>query len=262
MQHSALYFGTVSHVRRAPVEHRFSYRLWMAYLDLAELPALVGQGKLLSDRWFAPASLLRGDHSGDPALPLDEAYRQCVQTQTGRRPSGPIRLLTLLRHWGYFFSPLNLAYCFDPTGQQVDYVVAEVSNTPWHERHCYVLWSGNADFSVSAESPRAETFARFAHPKSFHVSPFMGMQASYHWKVSPPGERLAVSISSEQGGQFFFQAALAMQRKPLDRANLRRALVVNPCVPAKVMGSIYYQALRLWMKKAPYFPHPTSGRDD
>jgi DUF1365 family protein len=175
-----------------------------------------------------------------------------------------------------------LAYCFDPTGQQVEYVVAEVSNTPWHERHCYVLWSGNANvtapdktcatagLSSSADLPQAATLAQlaqpgllqFAHPKSFHVSPFMGMQATYHWKVSPPGERLAVSISSEQGGQFFFQAALAMQRKPLDRANLRRALVVNPCVPAKVTGSIYYQALRLWMKKAPYFPHPTSGRDD
>jgi DUF1365 family protein len=271
MHHSAIYFGTVAHERSAPVQYRFQYRLWMAYLDLAELPDLVGPGKLLSDRKFAAASFLRNDHGGDSHLPLDDAYRQLVLTQTGILPAGPIRLLTLLRHWGYHFSPLNLAYCFDRTGQQVEFIVAEVSNTPWRERHCYVLWSGNAETAqrdTSAEGgfdavapdshvPLAQApQMRYVHRKEFHVSPFMDMQATYHWKITPPGNRLTVRIASEHEKHRFFRAGMSLARMPLNRANLRRALVANPCVPAKVMVGIYYQALRLWMKNAPYFPPP------
>ena len=113
------------------------------YLDLDELPELLRSRLLLYAARFSPGSFCRDDHLGDPATPLAEAVRDLVEAETGERPEGPIRLLTQLRRFGYYFSPLNLYYCFDRGGEDVEAVVAEVSNTPWLERHCYVLWQGN-----------------------------------------------------------------------------------------------------------------------
>lgn len=278
MLQSCLYQGEVWHRRRGAVEHRFRYRLWMAYLDLEELPELVGQGRLLSDREFSSAAFLRGDHVGDSAEPLAETVRNLVDRETGRRPRGPIRLLTLLRQWGYYFSPLNLFYCFDTAGAAVECVVAEVSNTPWRERHCYVLWEGNraAEPVLAGEGEpgiganlRGETgavgapvadsgvsVAAYAHPKAFHVSPFMGMEAEYRWRLSVPGPRLNVSIASFAQGEELFQAGMSLRAHPLDRQNLRRLKLVNPVMSATVMAAIYFQAARLWIKRAPFFAHP------
>lgn len=281
MLQSCLYQGEVWHRRRGAVEHRFRYRLWMAYLDLEELPELVGQGRLLSDRKFSSAAFLRGDHVGDSAEPLAETVRNLVEQETGRRPAGPIRLLTLLRQWGYYFSPLNLFYCFDAAGTGVESVVAEVSNTPWRERHCYVLWEGNrqpgptparaAEEAGSAGSHAGNggvvasaadsgvSVAAYVHPKAFHVSPFMGMEAEYRWQLSVPGPRLNVSIASVVQGEELFQAGMSLRAHPLDRQNLRRMMLANPAMSATVMAAIYFQAARLWIKRAPFFPHPNQA---
>ena len=148
---------------------------WL-YLDLEELPALLEGGYGLHQARFSPASFRRTDHLGDPQVPLADAVRNLVEERTGWRPVGPIRLLTLLRNWGYYFCPLCLYYCFDRSGQTVDAVVAEVSNTPWHERHWYVLWQGNRIGEPSQ--------LRFRHPKGFHVSPFMDMDMQYEWHLA------------------------------------------------------------------------------
>ena len=112
---------------------------------------------------FSPASFCRSDHLGDPCVPLADAVRGLVEDRTAWRPIGPIRLLTLLRNWGHYFSPLNLYYCFDRAGQTVEAVVAEVTNTPWHERHWYVLWHGNRIGEPSQ--------LRFRHPRAFTCRP-------------------------------------------------------------------------------------------
>jgi DUF1365 family protein len=260
--HSALYVGNVHHRRFKPVDHRFRYRVWLAYLDLEEVPELVGRGKLLSDRKFAAASFLRTDHVGDPNQPLAETLRGIVAEQTGCVPRGPIRLLTLLRHWGYHFSPLNLFYCFDSSGTHLDCVVAEVSNTPWHERHCYVLWEGNREErleGIPGNPQLAPSLFRYSHPKAFHVSPFMDMEATYHWQVTAPGGRLVAGIANSREGKQFFQATMNLERKSLDRGNLLRTQLASPWMSAKVTAAIYYQALILWMKRCPYYPHPKHG---
>ncbi len=246
--HSCIYEGRVTHQRFRPVTHQFQYRLFMVYLDLAEMPATLRSAGISHRRWAA-ASFVRDDHLKANAGSLEEAARELVESETGRRPSGPIRLLTQLRHFGQYFSPLNLFFCFDSAGEKVEFVVAEVNNTPWREQHCYVLWEGNR--TTPADD------LRFVHEKSFHVSPFMDMDADYDWQLSKPAASLDVQVTNTHSGQPLFSAELAMKRRPLTRWQLTLATIRTPWIPVKILVAIYFQALRLWMKKCPFYPHPS-----
>lgn len=245
--HSCIYVGRVHHRRYAPTEHQFRYGLYMLYLDLDELSALLRDRVLRSAR-FAPLSFQREDHLSSPQPSLPEAVRDLVGAQTGNRPTGPIRLLTGLRCFGYYFSPLNLYYCFDSGGKTVETVVAEVSNTPWRETHHYVLSEGNR-VGQSDE-------LRFSHPKVFHVSPFMGIDLQYDWRLSQPGPRLAVQIANRHDSETAFEANLTLARRELGRLQLVRMLLRYPWMTGRIVLAIYYQAFRLWRKKCPFYPHP------
>jgi DUF1365 family protein len=247
---SCLYEGAVAHSRRDPVTHRFRYGLVMAYLDLAELPGLVGPGGLLSGRRFSMSSFLRSDHLFDDHTSLDDEVRRIIAAKSGRQPSGPIRLLTQLRWCGLYFSPLNMFYAFDPTGSQVEHVLAEVNNTPWGERHVYVL----SDVNRTADGG-----LRFRHAKEFHVSPFMNMDADYGWRLSEPGERLSLSLSRLSTGERSFHATLSLKRRPLTSSTLRRAALRYPMMTAQIAAAIYFEALRLWWKRCPFYPHPNQS---
>jgi DUF1365 family protein len=250
IMHSCLYEGYLQHRRLTPVEHVFRYGLYLVYLDLDELPSLWEGGYGLHRTRFSPASFLRRDHVGDPEIPLADAVRGLVEQQTGWRPEGPIRLLTLLRNWGHYFCPLCLYYCFDRSRQTVDAVVAEVTNTPWHERHWYVLWKGNR---MEGAAP-----LRFRHPKGFHVSPFLDMDMCYEWHLDEPGERLSVGIVNSRGDQRLFDVSLVLQRRELGRGTMLRTLLRRPWMTGRVVQAIYWQAFRLWWKKCPFYPHPKS----
>lgn len=246
--HSCIYEGTVSHRRHEPVDHQFQYRLFMLYLDLDEIPSLVGRRALLGDTGKGLRSFLRADHLFDPAIPLAEEVRALVGQETGHEPGGPIRLLTQLRYFGYYMSPLNLYYCFDAGGERVETVVAEVNNTPWKERHCYVLWSGNR---LDGSDELA-----FSHPKNFHVSPFMDMDMQYRWRLSQPDSALTIHLANTRNSHVEFEAGLSLLRRPLDRPNLRRMSLKYPMMTAKICAAIYFQALKLWWKKCPSYTHP------
>jgi DUF1365 family protein len=222
--------------------------LYLLYLDLEELPSLLKGGFGLSRARFSVASFCRQDHLGAPATPLAESVRGLVKERTGWEPTGPIRLLTLLRCFGYYFNPLSLYYCFDVSDQAVEAVVAEVTNTPWLERHWYVLWEGNR-FGGPGQ-------LRFRHFKGFHVSPFMGMDAEYDWRLNQPGQRLSVSIDSRRAGQRFFDVTMVLERREMSRGSMARVLLRYPWMTLRVSQAIYWQAARLWWKKCPFFTHP------
>jgi uncharacterized protein len=238
MSESAIYEGTVRHRRFAERAHEFSYRLALAYLDLDEpLP----RGRLVRFE--------RSDYLGDPRVPLGESVRSLVEERTGTRPRGPIRVLTQLRSFGHCFNPVSFYYCFDDAGERVEYVVAEVTNTPWGERHAYV---------VERKGPG---ILKGDSEKVLHVSPFMDMDHRYDWRVADPGATLSVHIENRRASgtladELAFDATLAMRRRPLNRRTLAAVTARYPASTARVLALIYAHALRLKLKGVRVRPHP------
>jgi DUF1365 family protein len=220
----------------------------MMYLDLDELPELFDDLPGCSARRPAPAWFRRADHAGDPAEPLADTVRELVRHAGGPRCDGPVRLLTHLRYLGHCFNPVSFYYCYAPGGAEIDAIVAEVTNTPWGDRHCYLLL------------PAAGGELRGVVEKRLHVSPFMPMAQSYTWHATAPGERLDVTIESREEERVVFDAALSLERRELTRANMARLLARHPAMTLSGVAAIYGQALRLWRKGATYHPRPAVAR--
>jgi DUF1365 family protein len=253
---SAVYSGWVRHRRFEPSPHEFRYRLFMMYLDLSELPSLFDQFWCWSARRPALARFKRSDYhverDGNADTPLATAVRATVKHQTGRAPTGPIRLLTHLRYFGHIFNPVSFYYCFDSSGERVETVLAEITNTPWKERHAYVL--------PVASGTRTGRITRFEFGKTFHVSPFWPMDMRYDWRLSDPGEQLNIHMENWREERRTFDATMSLERSALSSASLRRALAYFPLITAQVTTAIYWQALRLYVKRTPFFTHPANAR--
>ena len=246
---SGLYIGTIQHRRFGPRGNAFRYRIFMTYLDLAELPTVFDRFWLWSARRPAPAWFRRRDYYGDPSQPLADAVRDLVARDTGRRPLGPIRLLTHLRFFGACFNPVSFYYVFDAADEKLETIVAEITNTPWNERHAYVL-------PLDTASRMGKHVWRFEFDKRFHVSPFMPMDMRYDWRFGVPNTTLDVHMENWRDGRSAFDATLHLKRQAITSGSLARALVSIPWVTVKVGSLIYWQAFKLWLKRAPFYAHP------
>ncbi|MBY0588793.1 DUF1365 domain-containing protein [bacterium] len=249
-QASRLYEGWVRHRRFEPVPHSFRYRVFLLYLDLEEVAHLPLPGWLWSTSGWSLLAFRRKDHFGNLALPLTEVVRQEVDRQIGRRPTGPIRLLTQARTYGYVFNPISIYYCFD-VEEKLDSLLLEVTNTPWGERHCYVLPADEVDGS--------SWHRRKSWPKAMHVSPFLPMDLDYRFLWTEPGSTLTGHIECIRSGRGILDATLSLQARPLTTEQLSRCLAWHPLLTLRVMVAIHWQALRLWLKRVPLFSHPSAA---
>lgn len=243
---SALYEGTVTHRRRATegtgqVAHEFRYATLMPLLFLDELDEVVALHPQWSRAGVNAARFRRRDYLGDADIPLEAAVRDVVRDRCGIRPAGPIAVLGHVRLWGWLFNPLCVYYCFDESAERVEHLVLEVRNTPWGERHLYVLDGASAHH-------------RFA--KALHVSPFLGMDHDYVLTWSVPDEHVSLHLGNRRGEERLFDASLSLSRREITRASLGAYVWRRPFQTMGVTAGIYRQAVALWRKKAPFHPNP------
>ena len=212
----------------------------MPLLDLAEIDEVAAQHPLWSRERANAVSFRREDFLAGPGT-LDAAVRDLAEREVGTRPRGPIAMLAHVRTWGWLFNPIALYYCYDSTGTRVEHAIAEVTSTPWKERHAYVL--GPPGVHVV--------------DKAMHVSPFFGMDQSYRISYDAPSAALHLSISIHEGDAQVFAAGMRLGRRPVSRRTLSRLLWRYPLITMRVSAGIHTHALRLWRKGATFHAHPT-----
>lgn len=240
---SGLFVGTIRHRRFTPVAHRFTYRGFMALLNVDRIPALMRTSRLTSCNRWNWASFDDRDHFGDPDRPLRERVEHEARRAGIDLPGGRILLLTHLRYLGYCFNPVSFFYLFDRE-ERLRVVLAEVHNTYGGAHNYWLLPHGTS-----------ETFRSVA-AKSLYVSPFMPPDVEYRFALTRPDRRLAVHIEATRDGQRLLDATLRLERRPWTAREIRRQLLRFPAMTAVVTAGIHWEALKLWWKDVPLVPRP------
>lgn len=240
---SSLMVGRVQHARYLPNQHAFSYSLFMPLINLDEQEALEKQVWGFGSRWWHWARFRREDYLGEGDL--KRAVQDKVFELTGQRLDGEVLMLCHLRYFGLYFSPVNFYYLYDSDGEW-RYLLAEVSNTPWNERHCYAV-------------PATPEGDNWRHDKAFHVSPFNPVDQEYRWRLKPVGARAFVHLECHKQGKVF-DATLSLKARAFSSRQLLRLLAATPVLTIKVVLGIYWQALKLLVKRTPLYTHPVKSQ--
>jgi DUF1365 family protein len=248
--HSAIYQGYLRHRRFTPHAHKFTYQVFMMYLDLDELDQVFTMSPFWSTKPWRPARFRRSDFLGDPDTPLKQAVRDRIHAETGHWHDGPVRMLANLRYFGFNINPISCYYCFDRR-EGLQYIVVEVTNTPWNERQSYVL-------TCDPE----QRIQRKSFAKAMHVSPFNPMNMTYRWSSNEPQRILSLNLETECHDEIHMDATMALKRREISGASLAFILLRHPWMTAKVALAIYWQALKLWVKRNPFYDHPGTQQRD
>jgi len=246
MAASSLYVGRIRHRRLDQPAREFSYPVWHALIDLDELPALDRELRFFSHNRFNLTGFDDRDHMGSEMAPVRDKLETWLRLRGVETELGRIQLLTHLRILGHVFNPVSFFFIRDRE-DRLRHAVAEVNNT-FGETYCYLL-------GVEGSSIRHE------EDKRFHVSPFQPLDGRYRFRITEPGPALTAHIDVLRGGERVFDTTLSSQRRDLDGGRLLKTVTRHPHLGLWTLGLIHYQALRLWLKKAPFFtkPEPPSG---
>ena len=245
---SAIYTGDIFHQRFQPMSHHFKYKIFMAYIDLDEIDILLPQSLFWGVNRSALISFHRQDYLSGSKLDLREAVQDLVFKRIGKKVEGPIRLLTHLRYFGHCFNPASFYYCFDKSGEEVETVIAEVTNTPWKERHSYVIEREPDEAGLKNITNQQQ--------KELHVSPFFQMDHKYRFLFSEPKERLLVEIKNLKGSKTMHEAILRLRKHAFNQTQLLKIVTQFPFITLRVVSAIHWQAVKLWLKGATFYSNP------
>ncbi len=235
---SAIYQGNVVHRRYQVADHAFRYPMYFLGLDLDEVETISDNFRFFSINRFNMLNFKRSDYFGDPTQPLKQSVLEQVETLGGDISLvDQVIFLGHARSLGFYFSPVNFYFCL--SGGDAIYMLAEVSNTPWNESHCYLVDLNNPG----------------TNDKQFHVSPFMDMDMHYQWKVSYKTDRIIVHIEN-WNEEKLFEATLELRHQAFTPGNLTRTLKQWPSMSLSILKGIYWQATRLAVKRVPFYSHP------
>lgn len=244
---SGIYTGVVRHRRFLPRQHSFTYQVYMMYFDLDEVEDVLATSPFWSVKRWHPARFVRSDYFGDPKVSLKTAVLAEVNQRLGLSIDGPVRLLTNARYFGYLINPISVYYCFDKD-DRLQAMMLQVTNTPWEERVTYVF---KCDPDSRTQRKRID--------KAMHVSPFHPMEHFYDWRSSVPSNKVAIHMKNKEQAspqKCVFDATLSLHREPITKANMNAILWRYPWMTAKVAWGIYWQALKLFIKRVPIHDHP------
>lgn len=252
MLNSAIYQGVVFHQRHRHVHHAFKYPVFMMYLDLDELDEVFSKSIFWSYRKPNLVRMKAEDYFYDPEQgSIKATVMDFIKRETGNDFSGKICLLTNLRFMGFLINPISCYFCFDEYDKLV-YLVAEVTNTPWKERKHYLLELDESN----------DIYSRL-FKKQLHVSPFMENDMTYLWKSNRPEKQLNhvlnISLENFYQGNLAFKAGLRLERQEITAFNLNSVVIRFPFLCVKIVMAIYWQALRLLIKRVPVVKHVKPG---
>jgi DUF1365 family protein len=238
--------GFVSHTRGGIGAHAFRHSICMLLVDLATLPALVRLSRWLAVERPGILSIESRHWLADvPGATLRERIVAALAARGCEGPTGRVLLLEQPASFNVAFNPVRFVLCLDRAGNAIEYVLAEINNTPWNERHVYVL--------------RAEVPARqveFDCGKEFHVSPFNAMAQRYRWQFELTETRLRIAMCVREDDSDVMRAALNLRLVPLTARAVRRCAVRFPLQPLVTLVRIYWHAARLYLRGARFYEHP------
>lgn len=248
---SYIYEGVVRHRRNQHARNHFNFSIFYFLLDLDELDSVFNKHWLWSTRRTCYGSFRRSDYLKQFASdrPLKECATDLLKETGVETPTGKVRLLTQLRYCGFQMNPVSFYYCYDSEDQNIVAIIVEVNNTPWGEQHTYV---------VRGSKPARKLIAAKNVRKTFHVSPFMEMDMHYRMLFTHPGEKIGIKMENHQRREKVFDVSLSLRRKALDSCQLAKVVIKYPLYSLKVFVGIYFQALKLYLKRVPFVPHPDS----
>ena len=239
---SAIYRGQVNHRRFFPKQHKFAYSYCMWLLDVDEINLVSSEYRLVGQDKFKPIRLCLSDHIEQVTDP-DEFKRRIrlkVKELGGQWQGQKLLMMTQARVLGLYFSPVNFHFCYE--GETCQYMLAEVSNTPWGEKHWYLVDLENAETE-----------------KDFHVSPFMPIEQRYIWRVKLPADKFLAHIENWQE-QKVFDATLSLQKVELSSTNILRVLLRFPVMAISTVAAIYWQAMKMFTKGFKFYSYQKRSR--